>query len=225
MDQYCLLFKSAFMNIIIDIVDDHKMVIGGLKGMLMTIPGVTLGNAYENGKELLKGLQKQQPDILLLDIQMPEVMGDELAALILKSYPAIKIIAVTGYNTTNYAKLMLQAGVSGYILKNTDEFKLQQAIAAVYEGRKYIEPSIHDKLKQEQLGTGARAFSGLKPTLTRREKDMLQMIMDEMTSHQMAERMGLSLRTIENHRVSLMQKLDAKNMAGIVKRAFQLGLV
>lgn len=210
--------------IIIDIVDDHKMVIGGLKDMLRTFPDITVRNTYENGKSLLLGLQREQPDILLLDIQMPDVRGDELTVLISRSYPLIKIIAVTGYNTTDYAKLMLDSGVSGYLLKNTDEHKLRLAIETVYSGKKYIEPSIQERLNNDLYGPSKFEPLGVKPTLTRREKDMLNMILDEMTSQQMADKMGLSLRTIENHRVSLMQKLDAKNMAGIVKRAFQLGL-
>jgi len=211
--------------ITIDIVDDHKMVVGGLRDMLKSLPGIAVGSTYEHGSALLKGLQKRQPDILLLDIQMPDVRGDELAALISRSYPVIKIIAITGYNTTDYARLMLDAGVSGYLLKNTDEYKLKLAIEVVYKGGKYIEPSIQDKLNNDLYGPSSFTPFGVKPALTRREKDILQLILEEMTSHEMAEKLGLSLRTIENHRVSLMQKLDAKNMAGIVKRAYQLGLV
>ncbi len=211
--------------IIVDIVDDHKMVIGGLRDMLRTFAGIKVGHTYENGTALLQGLQQEQPDILLLDIQMPDVRGDELAGLIARSYPAVKMITITGFNTTDYAKLMLEAGVSGYLLKNTDEQKLRLAIETVYKGRQYIEPSILERLNNEQYGSGRPEPFGVAPTLTRREKDMLHMILDELTSQEMAEKMGLSLRTIENHRVSLMQKLDAKNMAGIVKRAFQLGLV
>lgn len=211
--------------ITVDIVDDHKMVIGGLKDMLRTIPNIIVGNTYENGRTLLPGLQLSQPDILLLDIQMPDVRGDELAALLTKSYPSVKIIAVTGYNTTDYARLMLDCGVAGYLLKNTDEHKLRLAIETVYKGGQFIEPYIKDKMVNEAYGNAPLEPSRVKLSLTRREKDMLKMIMDELTSQQMAAKMGLSLRTIENHRVSLMQKLDAKNMAGIVKKAFQLGLV
>lgn len=209
----------------IDIVDDHKMVVNGLKDMLHSLEGMAVGCTYSQGYALLQGLQKGQPDVLLLDIQLPDVRGDELAALVSKSYPAIKIIALTGYNMTEYARLMFDEGVSGYLLKNTDEHKLRTAIETVYNGGQYIEPVIREQLQEERYrSSGTEAF-GVKPNLTRREKEILHMILKEMTSQEMAAEMKLSLRTIENHRVSLMQKLDARNIAGIVKRAFQLGLV
>jgi len=211
-------------TITVDIVDDHKMVIGGLRDMLESLPGIAVGNTYMHGSSLLKGLQKTRPDILMLDIEMPDVRGDELAALISRAYPEMKIIAITGYNTTDYTRLMLDAGVSGYLLKNTDEHKLLLAIETVYKGGQYIEPSLRDKLNNEMYGPSTFTTLHVKPALTRREKDILRFILEEMTSQEIAAKLGLSLRTIENHRVSLMQKLDAKNMAGIVKRAFQLGL-
>lgn len=211
--------------ITIDIVDDHKMVINGLKDMLHSLQGMQVGHTYNQGSALLKGLQQAQPDVLLLDIQLPDVRGDEVAALVARSYPVIKIIALTGYNMTEYAKLMFDAGVSGYLLKNTDEHKLRTAIETVYQGGTYIEPAICEQLQEERHRTSAAAPFGVKPSLTRREQDILNMILKEMTSQEMAAAMHLSLRTIENHRVSLMQKLDARNIAGIVKKAFQLGLV
>lgn len=212
-------------TIVVDIVDDHKMVLGGLRDMLKSLPGIRVGNIYNSGSDLLAGLTLKEPDVLLLDIQMPDVRGDELAALISKTYPAIKIIAITGYNTKDYAKLMLDAGVSGYLLKNTDEHKLLCAIETVYNGEQYIEPSIKERLNNDARDNSVFSPLGVKPTLTRREKDMLRLILDEMTSQEIADKLGLSLRTIENHRVSLMQKLDAKNLAGIVKRCFQLRLL
>lgn len=211
--------------ITVDITDDHKMVINGLRDMLGSIPGMQVGQTYEEGTALLQGLQKIQPDVLLLDIQLPDVRGDELAKLITRSYPLVKIIALTGFNMAEYARLMLDAGASGYLLKNTDEHKLRVAIETVHQGGKYIEPAIHDKLNEERYGSTEKAELTVRPNLTRREKDILELILKERTSTEMAEALKLSLRTVENHRVSLMQKLDARNMAGIVKKAFQLGLV
>lgn len=212
-------------NIVIDLIDDHRMVIDGLRSMLHEFEGIKIGNTYTNGKDLLEGLAINQPDILLLDIQLPDVSGIELASILLKTYPKVKIIAVTGFNTADYARQMLDNGVSGYILKNTDEHKLKQAIEIVYNGGQFIEPIIKEKIVDELYGSNSQKEIGLKPILTRREKEILNLILEELTSQQMATRLNLSLRTIENHRVGLMQKLDAKNSAGVVKRAFQLGIV
>ncbi len=209
----------------IDIVDDHKMVINGLTDMLKPLKGMQLGASYETGAALLVGLQREQPNILLMDIELTDVRGDELAKLVSKTYPLVKIIALTGYNLVEYATLMMDAGASGYLLKNTDEHKLSTAIETVFNGGQYIEPVIREKLSQLKARALEASPLGIKPTLTRREKDILDMILKEMTSQEMAQELKLGLRTIENHRVSLMQKLDAKNSAGIVKRAFQLGLV
>ncbi len=212
-------------EIIVDIVDDHKMVISGLRDMLKGFEGIKLGHTYDTGNALLEGLVARRPDVLLLDIQLPDINGAELAVIVCRSYPAVKIIAVTGFNTAEHARLMLEKGVSGYLLKNTDEHKLNLAIQTVYQGSKYIDPVIQEKIVQDLYGHHKDQDLGYKPVLTRREKDILHLIMEELTSQQMADRLQLSLRTVENHRVSLMQKLNAKNIAGIVKRAFQLGLV
>lgn len=212
-------------DIIIDLTDDHRMVIDGLRSMLHGFEGIKIGHTYNNGNDLLEGLSRHQPDILLLDIQLPDVSGIELASIITKAYPSVKIIVVTGFNTADYARIMLENGVSGYILKNTDEHKLKLAIETVYRGGQFIEPLIQEKIVDELYGSGKSREIGIKPILTRREKEILHLILEELTSQQMAERLELSLRTVENHRVSLMQKLNAKNSAGIVKRAFQLGFI
>ncbi len=212
-------------DIVVDIVDDHKMVIMGLVEMINDFEGVRIGHTYHDGTSLLEGLAQQQPDILLMDVQMPDVRGDELAALVAKAYPEVRMIAITGFNTSEYARLMLEKGVLGYVLKNTDEFKLKEAIEQVHKGEQFIDPVMQGKILNDLYRNEKTKSGRQQPMLTRREKEILHMIIEEMTGQQMAESLDLSLRTIENHRVSLMQKLQAKNTAGIVKRAFQLGLV
>ncbi len=207
----------------VDIVDDHKMVISGLTDMLRTLKGVEVGASYETGSKLLAGLQRSQPDILLMDIELTDVRGDELATLVAKSYPQVKIIAITGYNLVEYALLMIEAGVRGYLLKNTDEHKLRTAIETVYDGGRYIEPIIREKLDNETPSSEAVNLA-IKRSLTRREKDILNMILKQLTNQEIAKELNVSVRTVENHRISLMQKLDARNMAGIVIKAYELGL-
>ncbi len=208
-------------KITVDIADDHKMILSGLREMISGISSIKLEHCYNNGIALLQGLQKSQPDVLLLDIQMPDVNGDELAALITKTYPAVKILVVTGFNTAEHATLMLEKGAMGYLLKNTDEHKLRQAIETVYQGQVYIEPSVREKIEEIQDQNNATA----KPILSKRERDILQLLLEEYTNQQIADKLFISLRTVEYHRMGLIMKLNAKNVIGMAKRAVQLGLV
>lgn len=208
-------------KIVVDIVDDHQMIISGLKEMIKVISSVKLGHTYNSGISLLQGLQKSQPDVLLLDIQMQDVNGDELAGIITKTYPSIKILIVTGFNTADHAMLLFDKGVSGYLLKNTDEHTLKLAIETVYQGDKYVEPSIREKIEEAQNLN----LLTEKPILSKREKDILQLLLEEYTNQQIADKLFISLRTVEYHRMGLIMKLNAKNVIGMAKRAVQLGLV
>jgi DNA-binding NarL/FixJ family response regulator len=207
----------------IDIVDDHKMVLAGLKNILQGFPNIVVGNLYDNGTELIKGLKIKQPDVLLMDIQMPDVSGEELAPLINKAYPDIRILIMTGFDTTYYAKSMMEKGATGYLLKNAAEATLKEAIETVSKGAQFIDPSIKDKLLQELLQSSH--IDKAIPTLTRREKEILGLIMQEQTGQQIATALNLSLRTIENQRVNLMQKMGVKNTVGLVKKTIEWKLI
>src|SRR5688572_1491937 len=119
------------MKIRIAIADDHPMIIGGLQNMLSAYPHIVLEGAYNNGAELMKGLQDRLPDVLLLDIQLPDKTGDELATIILKKYPEQKILTLTNFNSMLYVHNMMRIGVKGYILKTTDPETLIKAIEQV----------------------------------------------------------------------------------------------
>ena len=164
-----------------------------------------------------------QPDVLLLDIQMPGQTGDELAEIISVQYPAIKMLALTNQDNVYYIKNMLRKGVHGYILKTSKEEILLEAIRTVYRGEQYLESSLKDKVVQDTLQ--AKKQLSADPILSRREKDVLQLISLNLTSQQVADKLFISKRTVDNHRLSLMMKLGAKNVAALVKKAIQLGLI
>jgi DNA-binding NarL/FixJ family response regulator len=211
------------MTINVAIADDHQVVINGLQHMLETALHIQVTDVYEGGNALLKGLCKQVPDVLLLDIQMPDMNGDELAGIISKKYPSVRIIAMTAFSMTYYVKTMLQKGAAGYLLKNTDKATLITAIETVYSGEQYIDASLKQQLLDDMLHNRKSATNA--PTLTRREKDVLSLIMAECTSSQIAEKLFLSLRTVEHYRTNLMQKLNVKNTIGLVKIAIQMDLL
>jgi len=210
------------MNIRIAIADDHPMVINGLQTMLSVTSDIQLISSYSNGEELLQGLEGNVPDVLLLDIQLPGKTGEELAPIILKRYPDIKILTLTNFDSALYANSMLRHGVHGYLLKTTSQAILVEAIQKVYNGLQFIEPSIEDKIKK--LDIRIQKTASTKSSLTTREKEILQQIVNGYTDPEIAEKLFLSIHTVKNYRLNILVKLDAKNSAALVKKALQLGL-
>jgi DNA-binding NarL/FixJ family response regulator len=201
------------------ITDDQVIILNGLQKILSDVTNIKITGIYNNGDELLEGIAKEQPDVLLLDIQMPGKSGIELAAIITKQYRNIKIIALTNIDVVAQIKKILQQGVMGYLLKDASPETIINAIETVYGGEQYIQ----EQLRQQLLSS--LSAGNAKQIVTRREKEILQLIVDEFTNQEIAEKLFLSLRTVENHRNNLLQKLDVKNTAGLVKVAIQEGLV
>ncbi len=212
------------MPITVAITDDHPLAVAGLQNMLSSCSHIKVLNTYSNGAELLQGLEAEQPDVLLLDVLLPDTKGPELAAVIHSKYPKINILAITSLDAPVHVKAMLRNGCKGYLLKNTDVQTLIHAIEEVHRGNEYIEPSIKEQMLQNMLHF-KKQTSIKKPSLTRRETEILHLIIEENTNQEIADKLFLSLRTIENHRFSLFQKLDVKNTVGLVKAAIQLGLM
>jgi len=201
------------------ITDDQVIILNGLQKILADVQNIRITGVYNNGDELLQGIANEQPDVLLLDIQMPGKSGIELAAIITKQYRDIKIIALTNIDVVAQIKKILQQGVMGYLLKDASPATIINAIETVYGGEQYIQ----EQLRQQLLNS--LSAGNAKQIVTRREKEILQMIVDEFTNQEIADKLFLSLRTVENHRNNLLQKLDVKNTAGLVKVAIQEGLV
>ncbi|MEO5891166.1 MAG: response regulator transcription factor [Ferruginibacter sp.] len=201
------------------ITDDQVIILKGLQKILADVPNIRVNGVYNNGEELLEGLAKEQPDVLLLDIQMPGKSGIELAAIITKTYKQVKIIALTNIDVVAQIKKILQQGVMGYLLKDASPETIVKAIETVYTGTQFLQ----EELKQQLLNSLSE--SNPKQIVTRREKEILQLIVDEFTNQEIADKLFLSLRTVENHRNNLLQKLDVKNTAGLVKIAIQEGLI
>jgi len=198
--------------------DDHLIVLNGLQNILSAIPDFTIINVYQNGEDLLEDLETKQPDVLLLDIQLPGKSGIELCGIITKKFPAVKIIALTNVDIPIQVKKMMQQGAMGYLLKDSNPEILEEAIRKVYNGELFIQESISKKLVSNYISSD-------KKQLTKREKEILKLITEEFTNQQIADKLYLSLRTVENHRNNLLQKLDVKNTAGLVKVAIQDGLI
>ncbi len=204
------------------IADDHQLVINGVKDMLSNCTTMQLQATYLNGSALLAGLKQQQPDVLLLDIHMPDIRGEEIVLILQRDYPDIKILALTNFDNTLYANNMLQNGALGYLLKNTDKETLVAAIETVYEGKRYLSGEMENRITDFKKKINRKTAA--KYSLTPREKEILRLLAKGFSNQQIAEELFLSKRTVENYRLNLSLKLEAKNTAGLVKYAIELGL-
>ncbi len=211
-------------QIAISIVDDHPLVIGGIVKLLQQYRHLHLAGVYSSGSELLQGLKKQNCDILLLDIQMPQQNGINLMDILRADYKELKIIALTAHDTPYYIQTMLSKGCLGYILKNSSEAEIIEAIETVHKGQQYLARSIREELLFDLVKMNHKG-QNMKGKLTSRELDILRLIVAEYTSQEIAEHLYLSNRTVEKYRLNLLQKLDVKNTAGLVKAALQQNLL
>lgn len=207
------------------ITDDHPVVIDGLCTALQAQQDIKITGTYKNGAELFTGLKKELPDVLLLDLQLPDKNGGELVPLLLKQYPGLHILILSGMESLPYIKEMIQKGCKGYLLKSTtNQSLLLTAIQQVYAGDVFLDASVKEQMLREML-VSKRKASQISPKITQREKEVLQLIIRECSNQQIADRLFISLRTVETHRYNLLQKLDVKNTAGLLRVAGEMGLL
>lgn len=211
------------MKINIAIADDHPMIIGGLRSLLIGYDHLNLVATYLSGNELLEQLPATGIDVLLLDIQLPDKTGDMLAPLILKQHPGLRILILTNLSSPLFLHNLLRMGVAGYIMKNTDPDMLIHAIETVYKGGEFVDPTLRDKLAQFRQRMKKEA--ALKPALTPREMEILRMTVAGDTMPEIAQKLFIGLRTVEYYRGNLFLKLEVKNLAGLIRKALELGLV
>lgn len=207
----------------IAIVDDHEVVLNGLKAMLSIHSELKIVLTSTSGASLLEKLDAAQPAVILMDIQMPEMNGILLCKQVRRSWPNIKIIAFSSFDDSHYVKQILRSGASGYLLKNADQQTIVTAIKQVIEGEEYIDETLKKILLQESISGQRRSIFEIP--LTKREKEILKLIAEGMSNQEVADKLFISLRTVETHRFNLTQKLDVKNAAGLVKEALRRGLI
>lgn len=203
--------------------DDHPMVITGVKDMLADATNIDVVATYANGTELLSNIQLHCPDVLILDIRLGDYSGEELAPMVLKACPAMRILTLTNFDSILYVHTMMNAGVHGYLLKNTDKYTLIEAIETLHSGLPFIKADIQEKL--DVFRRTLKRNTSSKNLLTPREKDILKLIAGEYSNQQIADKLCLSMRTVENYRLNIAVKLEVKNTAGLVKKAIEMGIV
>jgi DNA-binding NarL/FixJ family response regulator len=212
------------------VVDDHPIFIDGITGLLKDTPGFEIIGTAQNGRDLLEKLQTKQPDIILLDINMPEMDGIEATKEIKKLYPDIKIIMLTMFNDIRFIKEVLEIGAKGYILKNISREDLIKAIQTVAAGKPFLDTAVQEKVissmsAQDDDETDDKETDALIQNITSRELEILQLIALGLTSQDISKKLYISKNTVETHRKNLLAKLNVKNTASLLKLAYKKGLV
>lgn len=205
------------MIIKVFITDDHYMIVEGIRSLLQYEKNIEwLGHAM-TAASCLAFLKEQQPDVLLLDINLPDKSGIELSKEIKDSYPNIKIIALSSFNQLSFIQKMMDNGASGYVVKNATKDEIIEAIKTVLTGETF--------LSQEASITIANNETLKIPIITRREKEILILISNGMTNNEIAEKLFISSTTVDTHRKNLLEKFEAKNTASLVRLALELNLI
>lgn len=213
------------MTIKVAITDDHPMVLAGLRQALASSPDIMLTGAYNTGSSLLAALPELRPDVLLLDLQMPDMSGRTVAQTILKQYSDIRILILSGLEDIHHIQEMMELGCSGYLLKSNTDYKLLlQAVQKAYYGETFLEEALGKQLMSGILKNRKKSDKTIA-LLTQKEKEILSYIVEGLSSSRIAAQLGISVRTVETHRYSLMQKLDVKNAPELVRKAMELHLL
>lgn len=198
------------------IVDDHYMVIEGIRSLLQNEKGIEWAGHAMNAESCLAFLRQQQPDIILMDINLPDKSGIDLCREVKEKYPSVFIIGLSTFNQLSFIRKMMDSGASGYVLKNATQEELMTAIETVIKGKTFFSDEASQTLQQSR-------DAGI--VLTRREKEVLGLIAEGLTNNEVGEKLFISPATVDTHRKNLLAKLDAKNTASLVKIAMQLQLI
>ncbi len=191
----------------------------GLESMLGGEPDFEVCGRARNAADTLKQVPEVQPDVLLLDINLPDKSGLDVCKQLRAENPDVKILALSMHNDESYISAMLNLGAQGYVLKNTGRTELCAAIRALAEGRTYFSQEVTDTMMQSLMRERKGGTAKEPPKISRREREVLKLIMDECTTQEIAAQLFLSEKTVESHRAALLAKLGARNTAGLVKAA------
>lgn len=210
------------------IADDHSVVRSGLRALLQRTAGFSVVAEASNGEEAVRLAQEHKPDVAILDISMPRLNGVEATRVMKQANPALKVLILTIHESEEYVWQVIRAGANGYVLKNADRADLRSAVRSVFDGHRFFSPSVSDLIVNE-FEKRAHDDTTPKPKwpqpLTKRETEVLRFVAQGMTNKAIAEKLLLSVRTVNTHRTNFMRKLDIHDTAGLVRYAIQAGLV
>lgn len=205
------------------IADDHTMFLQGIVSLLEQESEINIVGKAVNGIEALEIIKTKKPDLVILDISMPEMDGIELSKILKKDFPEVKILVVSTHSNIKIISRLIRIGVNGYLLKNAEKSELLTAIRTIASGENYYSEETEEKYLANHLKIEKQV--SVLTELSSREKEILVLIAHEYNTAEIAEKTFISLNTVNTHRRNLLSKLNAKNTAGLVKYAVENGLV
>ena len=209
------------------LADDHTLIRGGIRALLESIPSVEVVAETGDGREALELIGRHEPEVALLDIGMPGLNGLEVSRQVARQSPRTKIVILSMHGDPAYVKQALQAGVAGYLLKGAAVAELPLALESVMRGETYLTPKVSQTVVHGFLREGpeAQAEAGPAGELTRRQREILQLIAEGHSTKEIATILDVSVKTVETHRLRLMDRLGIHDVPGLVRYAIRAGIV
>ncbi len=202
------------------VADDHMMFVDGIDSILKDEKDIEVVGRCYDGPSVIEFLKNDNADLVLLDVNLPEMNGIEVCKQVNKSYSDTKILAISMFNEESFVTEILNNGAEGYILKNTGREELLTAIRTVNNGKTYFSKDVTQTIMKSLMKSrkaSNSSKSGFIPKISRREKEVLKLIVEEYTTQEIAKELFISLKTVESHRSSLLAKMNARNTAGLVR--------
>jgi DNA-binding NarL/FixJ family response regulator len=206
------------------LADDHTLVRAGFGALLQRFPDFAVVGEASNGRDTLRLIEELDPDVALVDISMPELNGLETTARMTKEHPRTRVIVLSMHAEEEYVRQALVSGAAGYILKGASEAELELAIRAVARGDNWLSPSVSRPVL-DAYSRSAQVSWGPFEVLTARQREVLQLIAEGHSTKDIAERLDLSVKTVETHRSQIMKRLSIRDVQGLVRYAIRVGMV
>lgn len=211
------------------IVDDHKILRDGIAAIFKKNSDIKIIGECKDGDEVLDFLKNHKVDVILMDIMMPKMNGIDCTKLVKSDFPEIKVLGMTMHNESSYIQAMMETGANGYILKNSSGEEMQKAIIKVHKGDPYFASEVTNVIMNSYLqptrSEKKRTNKLIDVNLTNREIDILKLITEELTNKEIGEQLNISSRTVDTHRRNLLRKIGAKNSIGLIRFAYNSGLI
>jgi len=207
------------------LVDDHQIVRDGIKSLLLDSSEISIAGEALNGKELMEKLETIKPDVILMDISLPDISGIELTKQVTQNFPEIKVVILSMYTQEEFITNAIAAGAKGYLPKNTTQQELLNAVKAVCDGKEYYNEAVSKIILENYISNVRKSkeveIANDAETLSSREKQILKLYVEGMSNQQIADKLFISIRTVESHKNHIMQKLGVKSTVELVKYAIR----